>query len=44
MGAAELVGVCSGKNEEMVKSAGARRIVDYTKEKYEEVLPVGTRA
>jgi NADPH:quinone reductase-like Zn-dependent oxidoreductase len=40
LGAADLVGICSGKNEEMVKEAGAKRIVDYTNQKYHEVLPV----
>merc|ERR1712179_399222 len=32
LGAAEIVGVCSGKNKEMVMEQGASKIVDYTAE------------
>ena len=32
LGAAEVVGVCSGKNAELVRAQGAARVVDYTKE------------
>lgn len=48
---AEVTGVCSGKNVEMVRSLGADRVIDYTKEdfakrpeRYDLVLDnVGTR-
>ena len=33
MGFSDIIGVCSGKNEELVKSHGCTRVIDYTKEK-----------
>jgi len=41
MGAAEIVGVCSGRNKEVVMENGATKVVDYTKEKVDEVFPGG---
>ncbi|OWZ00377.1 Alcohol dehydrogenase [Phytophthora megakarya] len=35
---AEVITTCSGRNVELVKSLGADQIVDYTKEKWSEVL------
>jgi len=37
MGAAEIVAVCSGKNAKYVQDHGATKVVDYTKEKLEDV-------
>lgn len=41
MGAAEVVAVCSGKNADLVRSYGATRVVDYTKEDVGEVCEAG---
>lgn len=38
MGAANVIGVCSGANAELVTGLGCDRIVDYTKEDLAEVL------
>ncbi|MCB9588954.1 MAG: NADP-dependent oxidoreductase [Polyangiaceae bacterium] len=37
-GAAEVAATCSTRNVELVESLGATRVVDYTKEEYDEVL------
>ena len=39
LGAAHVVGVCSGKNEEFVRSLGADATVDYTKTGLHEAVP-----
>jgi len=36
---AEVAATCSGRNVELVTSLGADRVVDYTKERFDEVLP-----
>jgi len=38
LGASEIVGVCSGKNKDMVLEQGATKVVDYTAEKVEDVF------
>ena len=37
-GASEVVGVASGRNAELVRSAGADRVVDYTKQRLSEAV------
>merc|ERR1711892_1387845 len=39
LGASEIVGVCSGKNKDLVMEQGATRVVDYTVEKVGDVFP-----
>ena len=39
LGAEEVVGVCSGRNKELVLSQGASKVVDYTSENLSEVFP-----
>jgi len=39
LGASEIVGVCSGKNKDMVLEQGATKVVDYTLDKVEDVFP-----
>ena len=39
LGAAEIVGVCSGKNKNMVLEQGASKVVDYTAENLQDVFP-----
>ena len=38
LGAAEIVGVCSGRNAELVRRLGATRVVDYTQESLAEAF------
>ena len=38
-GASEIVGVCSGKNKDLVMEQGATKVVDYTVEKVGDVFP-----
>jgi len=38
MGASEVVGVCSGQNEELVRNLGASSVVDYTKTPWGKAL------
>ena len=39
LGASEIVGICSGKNRDMVMKQGATKVVDYKVEKVEDVFP-----
>merc|ERR1719233_610938 len=39
LGASEIVGVCSGKNKDMVLKQGATKVVDYTKDNVKDVFP-----
>jgi len=39
LGASEIVGVCSGKNKDMVLEQGATKVVDYTTENVKDVFP-----
>merc|ERR1719320_835376 len=39
LGASEIVGVCSGKNKDMVLEQGATKVVDYTAENIKDVFP-----
>jgi len=39
LGAAEVVGVCSGRNRDMVLGQGATKVVDYTVESVQDVYP-----
>jgi len=41
LGAAEIVGVCSGKNKDVVLEQGATKVVDYKVEKVGDVFPAG---
>jgi alcohol dehydrogenase len=38
-GGVEVSTTCSGRNAELVRSLGAHRVVDYAKERFEDVLP-----
>jgi len=38
LGASEIVGVCSGRNKDLVLEQGATKVVDYTVEKVEDVF------
>lgn len=38
LGAAQVVGVCSSRNREMVERVGAHRVVDYNTEKIEDIF------
>lgn len=38
LGAGQVVGVCSGRNREVVERVGAHRVVDYTAEKIEDLF------
>ncbi len=38
-GGVEVATTCSSRNVDLVKSLGAHRVVDYTKERFEDVLP-----
>jgi len=39
LGASEIVGVCSGKNKNLVLEQGATKVVDYTTENVKDVFP-----
>merc|ERR1719285_367650 len=41
LGASEIVGVCSGKNEKMVRELGATAVVDYNKSSFADVYGNG---
>lgn len=38
LGAAQVTGICSGRNAELVRSLGADRVIDYERERFADVL------